>query len=240
MKAGGLDVVLLLYTKDEHMNVGVHLNQAPEGEQFNVYSMENLGVKYYVAECTGSFWRVGECPSDLRNASATIIPLANCEQVAPGEVSASFKTLEGTTLSMDVLPAFTIEGGTITVLGQIYPAVANQNVTLYVCAEGSPWTVLNITQTRSDGQFVYSWKSPLAGEVDVRASWTGNDQYAGTTSETKNAFVFPIYLIALIALAVIAVAACVTVFMLTVGKKPPSARPEGTAPPTETPATPQT
>jgi hypothetical protein len=160
--------------------------------------------------------------------------------VAPGQVSASFKKLEVSNLSMDVSPALTIEGSTITVQGQISPAVPDQNVTLYVSAEGSPWMVLNTTKTQSNGQFVYSWTSGGAGEVDVRASWTGNDQYAGTTSETENALVFPIYLIPLIALAVVAVAACVIVFMLTVGKRPPSAPPEGTAPPPETPATPQT
>jgi hypothetical protein len=219
LKAGGLDAVLIHYPDDEHMNIGVHLVQAPEGERFNVTWLEHDGVAYYIGECTGSFWRVGESPSDLKNASAIIIPLTNSEQVAPGEVSASFKQLESTSLSVQISPAFTLAGSTVTVRGQISPAMPNQNVTLYSSAEGSTWTVIDTTQTLQNGQFFYSWNPQVAGDVEVRASWTGNNQYAGTTSTTQNTFIMPISLLALIALAVIAVAACVTAFVLTIGKR---------------------
>ncbi|MFB3889732.1 MAG: hypothetical protein ACE14S_09595 [Candidatus Bathyarchaeia archaeon] len=67
LKAGGLDVVLLRYLEEEHMNVGVRLAKAPEDARLDGASFfNNDGAKYYVAECTSNNWkegwRVGECP----------------------------------------------------------------------------------------------------------------------------------------------------------------------------------
>ena len=68
LKAGGLDVTLLHYVSEEHMNVGIHLAQEPADARQDVYSVKALNVTYYIAECTGSNWRTGECPPDLQNA----------------------------------------------------------------------------------------------------------------------------------------------------------------------------
>ena len=224
MKAGGLDVVLLHYTTEEHMNIGVHLNTAPKDARLDVYSFESGGVTYYVAECTSSNWqegwRVGECPDDLKNAPMTVITLENSEPMSPGQVSASFRKLTSTTLDVSVSPAFTLEGGTVTFQGQISPAVANQNVAIYVNANGSPWVLLNAT-TEADGRFLCAWKSDATGQLQVRATWTGNDQYAGTTSETQNTVILPFYLLALIIVAVVLVAVCITVFLVKRSRRKP-------------------
>jgi hypothetical protein len=209
MKAGGLGVVLLHYVDEEHMNLGVHLSEAPKHARLDVYSLKHDGVEYYVAESTTTNWkegwRVGECPEDLQNVTALIITLENCEQMAPGQVSASFKQLEPTTLTFDASPSLITEGGTIVLRGKLFPAIPNENVAFYVSANGSPWIVMNSTMTQADGRFEYSWKSEATGFCDVRASWTGNGQYAGTTSQTKNTTIIPIYSIALAALATIAI-----------------------------------
>ena len=209
LKAEGLDVVLLHYADEEHMNVGVHLADAPKDARLDIYSITNDGVEYYVAECTTSDWkegwRVGECPSDLKNATAQIVTLENCEQVAPGQVSASFKKLDPTALTLQVSSVFTTEGSTITLRGQLSPALPNENVTFYLRVNGSPWTVLNTTVTQPDGQFEYNWKSETAGLCNIRASWTGNEQYAGTTSQTRNAIIVPFYVWAIIAASIIAI-----------------------------------
>ena len=55
MKAGGIDVVLLLYEEEEHMNVGVNLPQEPNDARSNVYYFMHETKKYYAAECTGNF-----------------------------------------------------------------------------------------------------------------------------------------------------------------------------------------
>jgi hypothetical protein len=88
MKAGGLNVVLLHYKEEEHMNVGVHLSEPPKDARENVFSVSLDNVAYYVAECTGGNWtygwRVGECPSNLKNVTAQVITLENSEEVVAG------------------------------------------------------------------------------------------------------------------------------------------------------------
>lgn len=209
LKAGGLDVVLLHYTSEEHMNIGVHLDKKPQSARLPICSVERGGVTYYVAESTSTNWqegwRVGECPNDLKNAPVVIIPLNDSGEIAPGQVSASFKKLSPTILSLSLSPFLATETISITINGQISPAAANQNVTLYHSVNGSPWEVLITTLTGSDGSFTYSWKSENAGLLNVRASWSGNTQYAGTTSEAKNAMIIPFNILALIIMAIILV-----------------------------------
>jgi hypothetical protein len=219
MKAGGLEVTLLHYTKEQHMNIGVNLNTTPKDARLEVCSFENGGVTYYVAECTSSNWmegwRVGECPDDLKNVPMQVVTLENSEQMSPGQVSASFKKLEATTMQMNVSPFFPTEGGTLTVNGRISPAVPNQNVTLYCSVNGESWRVLDSIVTQPDGHFAYDWKSEATGQVNLRASWIGNDQYAGTTSETESTVVLPFYLLCLIVVALVLVAVCIAVFLVT-------------------------
>ncbi len=214
MKAGGLDVVLLHYVDEEHMNLGVHLSEAPRQARLDIYSLQHDGVIYYVAESTSTNWqegwRVGECPEDLQNATAQIITLENSEQMAPGQVSASFQTLDPTELTLEMSPSIVIEGGAIMLSGELSPAMWHENVTFYVRANGSPWSVLGSTVTHADGEFEFEWEAEETGFCDVRASWAGNGQYAGTTSQTKSATIIPIYSIVLAALAIIAVVLGVT------------------------------
>jgi hypothetical protein len=218
IKAGGLDVVLMHYQSQAHMNIAVHLNSSPQDARSDVYAFKNNNQTYYVAECTTSNWksgwRVGECPSDLKNVAATIIGLQNSEQIAPGQVSASFKKLQETTLEVQVSPIFATEGTTITVQGQISPDLANQVVTLYLSSLGSSWNLVTTVVTQANGEFTYSWKSEAAGSMQVRASWAGNDQYAGTTSPAQNMLILPVYLLVLFAVAAAAVATCTATFMV--------------------------
>ena len=219
MKAGGLHVVLLHYTDEEHMNIGVHLDNDLRDARSGIFSVEDGGVKYYVAECTSSSWkegwRVGECPSDLQDAKMTVITLEGSEEMSPGQVSASFKKLEATSLEFDVSPSFAAEGSSITVKGQINPAVPNENVTIYLSTDGAQWTVLNSTMTQSNGLFTFVWKANTFGALSLRASWTGNDLYAGTTSNAKNTLILPFYLLLLIVLAMVLIAVSVAAFFLS-------------------------
>jgi hypothetical protein len=69
MKAGGLDVVLLYYEEQTHMNIGVNLPHAPRYARTQVVFVTYNDIRYYVAECTcddwKNGWRVGECPQNL-------------------------------------------------------------------------------------------------------------------------------------------------------------------------------
>jgi len=47
MMAGGLDVVLLYYESQKHMNVGVNLTHAPEDARTAGYYFSYDGKRYY-------------------------------------------------------------------------------------------------------------------------------------------------------------------------------------------------
>ena len=230
MKAGGLDIVLLYYENQAHMNIGVHLSSAPKDARDNVYYFTNDGTKYYVAESTGGNWkdgwRIGECPTNLKQVSAEILTLENAEQMAPGQVSASFTTLEPSTLSLEIAPSLSLQNNAITIYGQLAPELPNENVTLYASVNNSPWTVIGSTLTQPNGQFEYIWATGTAGSHSIRASWAGNELYTGAISPTRGATVIPLFLGALVGVAVLAaVIGAVAVLMARHTQQPPTLEP---------------
>ena len=208
LNAGGLDVVLLYYEDQSHMNIGVHLSSAPQDCRDSVYYITNDNTRYYVAECTGGNWRegwrVGECPPDLKQVSAEVVTLEDAEQMAPGQVSASFTSMEPSALTLEVSPIISIQNTAVVLAGKLAPEMANENVTLYVKINSADWTVIGTTITRQDGSFEYVWTADVAGSHAIRAGWSGNHLYTGAMSTAKNATVLPFFLTALIGVAVIA------------------------------------
>jgi hypothetical protein len=208
IKAGGLDVVLLYYEEQSHMNIGVHLSSAPEDTRDNVFYVTQDGTRYYVAECTGGNWedgwRVGECPPDLKEVSAEVVTLENAEEVAPGQVSASFTAMEPSGLSLEVSPIISIQNSAVIIGGQLAPQIPNENVTLYAKINSAAWTVIGSVVTQSDGRFEYAWIADVAGSHAIRAGWSGNELYTGAMSSAKSATVIPLFLTVLIGVAIIA------------------------------------
>jgi hypothetical protein len=208
VKAGGLDVVLLYYEEQTHMNIGVHLSSPPKDARDSVYYITNEGIKYYVAESTGGNWRdgwrVGECPTELKRVSTEIITLENAEQMAPGQVSASFTAMEPSVLSLEVSSSISIQNSAITIRGQLAPEMPNENVTLYASINSSPWSVIGTALTQPNGHFEYVWIAETTGLHAICGSWSGNEQYTGAVSLTKSATILPLFLTALIGVAVTA------------------------------------
>jgi hypothetical protein len=235
IKAVGIDVVLLDYEDKNHMNIGVHLASPPEDARNDIYKIAYSDVDYYIAECTGGNWtrgwRVGECPDIVKDAEAQVLTLENAEEIAPGQVSASFKALETSNISLEVWPPLTIADGTITFRGSLFPTKSNENVTIYLGLSGYPWAILGIVPTNSDGSFEYAWKAATAGIYAVRVSWVGDATYAGTTSETASTAVIPIALAALIAATVIAIIVAAIAVVALKHKKPPDSNLREPAPP---------
>jgi len=189
IKASGLDVVLLYYEQAAHMNIGISLQNAPQHARGNIFSVMNNNIKYYVAECTGGNWqdgwRVGECPDELKNAHPQVITVEDSGQSATGQVSASYKSLSTSSLTLTASPSFLIQGSIVTFSGQLLPNLPNENITVYIRTSNSPWTVLDTATTDSNGQFSYSWNVETGGTCNIRASWSGNDDYAVTDSPTQ-------------------------------------------------------
>jgi hypothetical protein len=208
IKAGGLDVVLLYYEEQSHMNIGIHLSSAPEDTRDSVFYVTQDGMRYYVAECTGGNWqdgwRVGECPPDLKEVSAEVLTLENAEEVAPGQVSASFTAMEPSGLSLEVSPIISIQNSAVIIGGQLAPQITNENVTLYAKINSAAWTVIGTVVTQSDGRFEYAWVADVAGSHAIRAGWSGNELYTGAMSSAKSATVIPLFLTVLIGVAIIA------------------------------------
>ena len=236
LKARGLDVALLYYEDETHMNIGVHLSNPPENARGSAYSVKRDGTTYYIAECTGGNltygWRVGECPDNLKTAKAQVLTLENAEEIAPGQVSASFTTLEPSDISLEISPAIALEDSVVTFRGRLTPTMPDQNVTIYLGISGSPWKVLATTATQPDGSFLYAWKTPFEGVYAVRASWNGDETYAGSVSGTQNGTVIPMFLTALIGLAVLATVIGVAAVLFSRHSRHESLEPEEPQPPT--------
>lgn len=195
MKAGGLDVVLLLLEYHDHMMVGVHLPESPKDARSQVYFYEHEEKRYYVAETTGgnweTGWRVGECHESLQSASAKIMPLENCERSAPGQVSSSYSIPDSSSIFMSLSTNFAVFQNNVEIRGSLSPSLAGETVTLYVSSLGSPLTILTTVVTDSNGQYCYTWYSPPGGIHSVRANWSGDDEYSGADSSTFRLVVVP-------------------------------------------------
>jgi hypothetical protein len=195
MKAGGLDVVLLLLEYYDHMLIGVNLPDSPKDARSQIYYYSHEGKKYYVAETTGgewkTGWRVGECPEKLQYAYAKIIPLINYEQKAPEQVSSSITIPDSSKVNISLSSNFILSEENVEITGALTPSRAGENITLYVGNLGSPMNVLATTITDNEGKYGYTWNSPSFGIYSMKANWSGDISYTGTESNTSNLVVIP-------------------------------------------------
>jgi len=195
MKAGGLDVVLLLLEQHDHMWVGVHLPESPKNARSQAYFYRHEGKKYYVSEATGgnwkTGWRVGECPEILQKAAAKVLPLANYEKSSPGQVSSSYTIPDSAAIYMSLSTNFVVSQNDVDISGSLSPSLPGENVSLYISSVGSPLVLLTTVVTDSDGCYSYVWESPPEGMYSVRANWSGDDDYSSADSSTFNLVVIP-------------------------------------------------
>ncbi|MCW4000141.1 MAG: hypothetical protein NWE93_07865 [Candidatus Bathyarchaeota archaeon] len=218
LKAGEVPTVLLYYKDQQHMEIGVDLGAEPADARSSVHSVTFENASYYVAECTGSKWRdgwrVGECPSQYQNVTVQVVSLEKVEDTSAGQVSASLRELDASSLSLDVSSGFIVENGKVTLSGQILPNTAGENVTLQANVNNGGWSTIGTVETGKDGDFSFSW-APGLGAFDVQASWVGNRELNGATSQKSSILVLPYYLIALIFTAVLAVAMLAVTVVVT-------------------------
>ncbi len=195
MKAGGLDVVLLLIEAQDHMLLGVHLPESPKDARSTVYFYRYEGEKYYVAETTGANWekgwRVGECPEILQRNLAKVIPLGNYEREAPGQVSSRYSIPDSSAIYVSLSTNFAVANNNVKISGSLSPSLAGETVTLYVSSMGSPLTLLTTVVTDSNGEYSYNWDSPPGGVYSVKAKWSGDDDYSSAASNMFRLVVIP-------------------------------------------------
>ncbi|MBC7130321.1 hypothetical protein H5T51_03750, partial [Candidatus Bathyarchaeota archaeon] len=218
LKAGGLDVVLLYYEDANHMNIGVNLSHVPKDARQPPSYVQHNETRYYIAECTGGGlndgWRVGECPEDLKNEKVQVITLENCERQSPGQVSASYFALKDSTLTFKSSSVFVFQGDIILLSGTLSPALSYKDVTLYVKIGFHPWDVLAKVKTDSQGAFKYPLRVNGTGVCYVRASWSGDEHYAGADSPIISLFILSPFSISLLALIITLICVCVVSIVL--------------------------
>jgi len=189
MKAGGLDVVLLLMENYDHMMLGVHLPDPPEDARTQVFYYEHEGKKYYVAETTGenweTGWRVGECHESLQSAAAKIYDIDDCETTSIGQVSSSYMMPDSAEINIMLSTNFALSQKAVEITGTLSPSLSGRTVTLYVSTSSSSLSILAKVETDSNGHYSYTWRSPPSGVHTVIANWSGDKDYSGADSSTS-------------------------------------------------------
>ena len=225
LNAGGIDAVLVLYEEEEHMTLGVNLQQEPTDVRTDAYFLAYNGKKYYVGECTGNFengWRVGECPENMLGARAHVIPLDDMELEAPSTVSCSYSTPKDSSLLLSMSSKFVIGENQVKIMGLLSPGLGGENVTLYVSSFSSSLTKLTTVLTDSNGRFSYTWDSPPGGIYSIRANWSGDTDYAGSDSSISQVVIIPFLWLAMAAVLFFALIVLLIVSLATRGIKTPN------------------
>jgi hypothetical protein len=195
MKAGGLDVTLLLFEQQEHMTVGVYLPEPPTSARTAVSYFTYEQKPYYIAETTGNYengWRVGECPDLVQGATAQIIPLNQIEEApSTDQVSSSYSTPQSSSLLISTSTEFAIAQNDIQIFGSLSPSIEGENITLYFSSYGSALNNIATVKTNSIGRFSFTWTSPPGGIYSVRANWSGDSDYIGSDNSISRIIIIP-------------------------------------------------
>ena len=197
MKAGGLDVVLLLYKgiNPTHMNVGVHLDHMPVSHSWWMMpsGIDYNNKTYWVAECTSlADWAVGDRPEILAHDKPQVISLANCEKKSPASISSSLNSpMQPSSISINLSTGYSNVSGNvraINISGSISPAFPNETVAFYVCQPGYSPSAF-VATTDEFGNYTLPWNVTLSGTYIIKASWSGSFNYSSSDSEALTVFV---------------------------------------------------
>jgi hypothetical protein len=196
MKAGGLDVVLLVYRglPGSHMNVGVYLPYKPLSvSEIEPDGFEYTNKTYWVAECTPTGnWKVGHQPESFANLEPSIISLENSKEPAPALVSSNLSsplTPSSISITLSLENSSTPENvRLLTISGSISPAYSERKVVMYVSQD---WSSSKVFQTETDslGNYSLTWNVTSTGTYYIRTSLVTFSNYAGSDSDIMTFFV---------------------------------------------------
>src|SRR4030042_2045473 len=197
MKAGGLEVVLLIHRglPISHMNVGVYLPHKPlyATSERGPLGFDYNNKTYWVAETTPSGnWNVGEQPKSFAYSNTTIIFLENQEETSPAYISSSLNSpLNSSAISINLSLEKTNDGEKqlpFTISGSISPQYSGKNVVLYVSQDRASYKQFQ-TVTENLGNYSLIWNVTSPGTYRIRTSLIDFYSYAGSDSEAVTVFV---------------------------------------------------
>jgi hypothetical protein len=134
-------------------------------------------------------------------------------------VSASYETLLSSAISLVASSIFVIQGSTVTLSGQLSPKLQSKPITIYVREGGSSWSILAIIETDSNGKFSYLWNANRTGICQLRASWSGDEKYAGADSPVISITVLSLFFIMLSTVTAVLVCVGVLVFLMSAQRR---------------------
>jgi len=196
MKAGGLDVVLLVYRglPGSHMNVGIYLPYKPLSATSKIepVSFEYNNKTYWVAECTPSGnWKVGHQPDSFAYVKPTIISLENYEETSPALISSS---LNSPLIPSSISITLSLENSTaiekerqLKISGSISPAYSGKKVVMYVSQDHSRSKIFQ-ADTDQFGNYSLTWNVTSTGTYYIRTNLIPLSNYAGYDSELTTFF----------------------------------------------------
>lgn len=195
MKAGGLDIVLLVYRKlpGSHMNIGVYLPYEPTyTQEIDPLGFEYNNKTYWVAECTPTGnWKIGHQPESFVDIEPTIIPLENKEETTPGLVSSSLNnplTPSYISINLSLKDAnATDREKPILISGYISPPYPGRKVVLFVSQDRTSGKIFQ-TKTDSDGKYSLTWNVTSTGKYYIRTNLIPFSNYAGSDSDLMTFF----------------------------------------------------
>ena len=73
-------------------------------------------------------------------------------------------------------------GDSVTVYGSITPPLSGVSITISYRIDG-PWSTLATISSAADGSYSHSWTPTTVGSYQLKASWEGDENYSGSTSD---------------------------------------------------------
>jgi len=145
-----------------------------DGSSVQVTATANTGYSFYYWSLDGV--NVGGSPS--------YSVLMN----SPHSLTAFFRGTS--TMSLGLSAGSIALGASVTLSGTITPAqpspgiVVGTTITLSYTLDGATWNTFITTQTGSGGAYSVAWYLPYPGTYQIKATWSGNADYEGSTSST--------------------------------------------------------
>ncbi len=97
--------------------------------------------------------------------------------------SASFYIKKSSSISISVYPQTVNIGGKVTISGSLTPSLQGASIKIFQLSGGT-WTQIATVTTDSSGKYSYTWTAEKEGTYSFKASWNGNAEYFGSTSNT--------------------------------------------------------
>jgi len=107
---------------------------------------------------------------------------AGTAEWGPASAETSFVVKAPTTLTISISQTTVTVGSTVVISGKISPALEGISIMIKYRYPGGSWVTLTTVRTDSEGKFSYTYLATVAGVIEFKAVWPGNEQYFGSES----------------------------------------------------------